>query len=140
VKQSIQAPVAGEVARRIQHRREPADSPVASPEDVSLRIATIIAASPGDPLVKNLVAEAVRTACIEYCSWCQRRGGQNGRLCTLSGIHYCRVLAAHISGKISDTHLVAVQITLESHAPIPEKLLSLEPWQALKAANTTKSR
>lgn len=96
--------------------------------------ALVIGGGPDSELARKLVAEAARTACGEYCSWCQQSGGNNGRLCAAHGIHYCRVLAAHIAGKISDAHLAAVQVTLGSHSPIPEKLLSLEPWQALKPA------
>lgn len=91
-------------------------------------IALVIGGGPDSALARKLVAEAARTACGEYCSWCQQSGGNNGRLCAAYGIHYCRVLAAHIAGKISDAHLVAVQVTLGSRSPIPEKLLSFEPW------------
>lgn len=89
---------------------------------------------PDSALAGQLVAEAARKACTEYCSWCQRTGGYNGRLCAADGIHYCRILAAHIAGKISNAHLEAVQAALGSPAPVPEKLLNLEPWQALQAA------
>jgi hypothetical protein len=93
-------------------------------------LATVTAASPDDLVIKRLVAEAARAGCTEYCSWCRRHGGGDGQLCRPGGIHYCRVLAAHIAGKISDAQLIAVQVTLGSGAPIPEKLLQLEPWQA----------
>jgi hypothetical protein len=95
----------------------------------------VIAVSPDDPLIKKLVAEAARAARTEYCSWCQQHGGSDGRLCRPDGIHYSRVLAAHIAGKITDAHLIAVQTTLGSRAPIPEKPLQLEAWQALEATS-----
>ena len=98
---------------------------------------SVITASAGDKLVKNLVAEAARTARTEYCSTCNQHGGNNGRLCAPTGIHYGRVLAAHIAGKVSDAHLIAVQTTLGSQAPVQEKLLQLEAWQALQATSAT---
>ncbi len=92
--------------------------------------ATVINGSPDDALIKKLASEAARTARTEYCSWCQQRGGSNGLLCRANGVHYCRLRAAHQAGKISDTHMIAVQIVLGSPAPHPEKLLKFEPWQA----------
>lgn len=91
-------------------------------------LVSVIAASADDPSIKKLVAEAARTARTEWCSQCDQHGGNNGRLCRPGGIHYCRVLAAHIAGKISDTHLIAVQTTLGTPVPIPETFLRLEPW------------
>ncbi len=89
-------------------------------------LAEIINASPDEPHVKTLVEQAAILSCTEWCSACNAHGGPGGRLCKPYGIHYGRVLAAHIARKITDAQLVAVQIALGSSAPVADKLLRLE--------------
>ncbi len=93
-------------------------------------LASMITASPSDLLIKKLVAEAARIARTEDCSWCTQLGGSNGLLCRSNGVHYCRVLAAHAAGKVSDSHLAAAQVVLGSPAPHREMLLVFQPRQA----------
>ncbi len=88
-------------------------------------VAKVVSASPGESHVRELVEQAAIVSCTEWCSFCNAHGGQNGVLCKPRGIHYCRVLAAYIAGKVGDAQLAAVQVSLGSPAPIPEMLLRL---------------
>lgn len=101
-------------------------TPANSYHPAQAELATLIAASPGDPLIVNLAAEAAQASRTEYCSWCTQHGGSNDLLCRPNGVHYCRIAAAHQAGKISDAHLVAVQVVLGSPAPHREMLLIFE--------------
>lgn len=99
-------------------------------------VTSVTTASPDDPLTRKLAAEAAQAARTEYCSWCTQRGGSNGQLCRSNGVHYCRIVAAHQAGIVSDAHLIAVQIVLGSSAPHREMLLVFEPGALGRAQST----
>lgn len=75
----------------------------------------------------TLLAEAARAGTTEFCSACQTAG--DGKPCKPSAVHYGRILAAYLAGKISDAHLAAVHEMAGTRAPIPERLLRFESWQ-----------